>query len=63
MQQKVLEMLNDARKKQIKRIKQNEAGTRNSILYLAIINETKNIMLHTVNLLKAQRDFILNNVE
>lgn len=63
MQQKVLEMLNDARKKQIKRIKQNEAGTRNSILYLAIINETKNIMLHTVNLLKAQRDFILNNVD
>lgn len=63
MQQKVLEMLNDARKKQIKRIKQNDAGTRNSILYLAIINETKNIMLHTVNLLKAQRDFILNNVE
>jgi Na+/phosphate symporter len=63
MQQSVLEMLNDARKKQIKRIKQNEAGTRNSILYLAIINETKNIMLHTVNLLKAQRDFILNHVE
>lgn len=63
MQQKVLEMLNDARKKQIKRIKQNDAGTRNSILYLAIINETKNIMLHTVNLLKAQRDFILNNVD
>ncbi|MBN1990306.1 MAG: inorganic phosphate transporter [Bacteroidales bacterium] len=63
MQQAVLEMLNDARKKQIKRIKQNEAGTRNSVLYLAIINETKNIMLHTVNLLKAQRDFILNNVD
>jgi Na+/phosphate symporter len=62
-QQNILEMLNEARKKQIKRIKQNEVGTRNSVLYLAILNEGKNIMLHTVNLLKAQRDFILNNLE
>lgn len=63
LQQSILDMLNEARKKQIKRIKQNEVGTRNSVLYLAIINEAKNIMLHTVNLLKAQRDFILNNLE
>jgi Na+/phosphate symporter len=63
MQQKILNMLNEARKKQIKRIRMNEVGTRNSVLYLGIINEGKNIMLHTVNLLKAQRDFILNNIE
>ena len=63
LQQDILDMLNEGRKKQIKRIKQNEVGTRNSVLYLAIINEGKNVMLHTINLLKAQRDFILNNVE
>ena len=62
-QQVILNMLNDSRKKQIKRIKQNEVGTRNSVLFLAIHNEAKNIMLHTINLLKAQRDFILNNLE
>lgn len=63
MQQRILEMLNEARKKQIKRIKANEVGTRNSVLYLGIINEAKNIILQTVNLLKAQRDFVINNVE
>ena len=62
-QQVILNLLNDSRKKQIKRIKQNEVGTRNSVLFLAILNEGKNIMLHTINLLKAQRDFILNNLE
>ncbi|MGD9978457.1 MAG: inorganic phosphate transporter [Bacteroidales bacterium] len=62
-QQDILEVLNENRKKQVKRIKANEAGTRNSVLYLGMLNEIKNIMLHTVNLLKAQRDFILNNVD
>jgi Na+/phosphate symporter len=63
MQQSILDMLGEARKNQVKRIKQGVTGTRNSVLYLGLINEIKNIMLHTVNLLKAQRDFILNNVE
>ncbi len=62
-QQDILEIVNDARKKQVKRIKQNETGTRNSVLYLGLLNEIKNIMLHTVNLMKAQRDFILNNID
>ena len=62
-QQDILEIVNDARKKQVKRIKQSETGTRNSVLYLGLLNEIKNIMLHTVNLMKAQRDFILNNID
>ncbi|MGE0077919.1 MAG: inorganic phosphate transporter [Bacteroidales bacterium] len=62
-QQEILELVNNSRKKQVKRIKQNETGTRNSVLYLGLLNEIKNIMLHTVNLLKSQRDFILNNID
>lgn len=62
-QQDILEDLNKIRKKQIKRIKQGETGTRNSILYLGLLNEIKNLLLHTINILKAQRDFILNNIE
>ncbi|MBU0765586.1 MAG: inorganic phosphate transporter [Bacteroidetes bacterium] len=46
------------RKKQIKRIKADETGTRASMLFLNIMHETKNIILHSVNLLKAQRDFV-----
>lgn len=63
MQQQILDEINKTRKKQVKRIKQGESGTRNSVLYLGILNEVKNIMLQTMNLLKAQRDFILNNVD
>lgn len=58
-QQAIIEVLNSARKKQIKRIKNGEAGTRNSNLYLGILNETKNLLLQTINLVKAERDFIL----
>ena len=59
-QQKALETINKCRKAQIKRIKKQKTGTKNSILYLQLLNEMKNFTLHTVNLLKAQRDFITN---
>lgn len=62
-QQRIIDVINKFRKKQVKRIKQGETGTRNSVLYLGILNEVKNIMLQTINLLKSQRDFILNNVD
>ncbi len=63
-QQIILDILKDCRKKQIKRIKHNEAGTRNSTLYLGILNEIKNFLLQSINLVKSQRDFVeyqLNN--
>ncbi len=63
-QQNILDSLKDGRKNQIKRIKNDEAGTRNSILYLGILNEIKNFLLQSINLVKAQRDFVeyqLNN--
>ena len=62
-QQQVIELLNVVRKKQIKRIKNGEATTRNSNLYLGILNETKNLLLQTINLLKAERDFIVKDTE
>jgi hypothetical protein len=59
-QQKVLlTVIEKYKKKQIKRIKNNEVGTRNSILYLGIMEEIKNLALFTVNLLKSHRDFII----
>ncbi|MDR1226111.1 MAG: inorganic phosphate transporter [Prevotellaceae bacterium] len=56
-QQGISEMLSDARKNQVKRIKEEQSGTRNSILYLGLINESKNLMIQSINLLKALRDF------
>ena len=59
-QQQIIELLNEARKKQIKRIKKGDVNTRNSNLYLGILNETKNLLLQTINLVKAERDFVKN---
>jgi Na+/phosphate symporter len=56
-QQDILKMLDTIRKNQVKRIKSNEVGTRNSMLYLNILAETKNMLLQLINLLKSQRDF------
>lgn len=57
LQQGLLDNLKSIKKKQIKRIKREEVGTKNSLLYLTLTNETKNLILNSVNLLKSQRDF------
>jgi Na+/phosphate symporter len=56
-QVKILEQLRTMRKAQLKRIKKEKAGTKISMLYLGILHETQNMMLHLINLNKAQRDF------
>jgi Na+/phosphate symporter len=56
--EKIFEALVKLEKNQIKRIKNKEVNTRNSLLYFKINAEAKNLLLHTVNMLKAQRDFI-----
>jgi phosphate/sulfate permease len=58
--EKIFEVLSKLEKNQIKRIKNKEVNTRNSLLYFKINSETKNLLLHTVNVIKSQRDFILN---
>jgi phosphate/sulfate permease len=56
-QHEVHKFIDAIRKKQVKRIKANEVGTRNSMLYLGLLSEYKNLTLHTVNLAKSFRDF------
>jgi len=58
-QRKLIDRITVISKKQLKRIKNQESGTKNSTLYLNIMNETKNLLLFTVNLIKAQRDFLI----
>lgn len=55
----MLDMIDQTRKAQIKRIKNNEAGTKNSLLYLNTLSETKNLLLFMVNLFKSHRDFVI----
>ncbi len=59
IQNEILELIQKVRKNQVKRIKNADAGTKNSILFLSIVSETKNLILFTINLLKAHRDFVV----
>jgi len=58
-QVEIVKHIDQINKKQIKRIKNQESGTKNSLMYLGILSELKAVVFHTVNLLKSQRDFTL----
>lgn len=44
---------------QIKLIKSEKIGTRNSMVIFNLLTETKNVLLHSVNVLKSHRDFTI----
>jgi phosphate/sulfate permease len=59
-QEKILNEIKRLQKKHIKMIKkQGNIKTRPSILLFNILGESKNLVLYLVNILKAQRDFVL----
>ncbi len=58
---RISETVYDIEKDQVKRIKEKEVNTRNSLLFFKALTETKNMLLHSVNLIKSYRDFILVN--
>ncbi len=55
---KIFNTLRKIEKNQIKRIKNRAVNTRNSQLFFKINSELESLLLHTVNLVKSQRDFI-----
>ncbi len=57
-QSEILDEIDRARRAQVKRIRNNESGTKNSLLYLNILAESKNFVLYSVNLFKSHRDFM-----
>ncbi len=48
------------RKKQIKRIKNHEIGTRNSQLFLSLLGEFRNLALYSIRLLKVYKELVLD---
>jgi hypothetical protein len=56
-QVKLLKFNDTIRRNQVKRIKANEVGTRNSMLFLVILAESKSLILQIIKLLKAYRNF------
>jgi Na+/phosphate symporter len=56
--QALLELMQEQGKRHIRRIKRKETNGSNSVLYFGVMSETKHLLLQTVNLLKATRDFV-----
>ena len=61
-QQKILDLITKIKKKQIKYIKSESVGTRNTLMYLNLLSESKNLVLYTVNMVKSHRDFLMSDV-
>lgn len=59
-QAKILNMIKESRKNLIKTIKRKEVGTKTSMLVLSILNETRNILIYTVNMMRIQNDFTVS---
>ncbi len=56
-QAKIIGMNKEARKNLIKAVKKNEIGTKNSLLVMSILAETRNLLIYTSNMMKIQNDF------
>lgn len=56
-QAKLMDTLKANTKIQFRRLKATKVGTKNSILYMHLIDEWRNMSLHLVNLYKSYRDF------
>lgn len=54
----ILLVIRGCRKNQIKRIKHGMVGTRNSMLFFGLLEESKNLILFTSSLLKSHRDLM-----
>ena len=57
-QQVILEKIQKFRKGLIKSLKKEALSTKSSMLFMEILNESKNLVLYIVNVLKAERDFV-----
>lgn len=57
----ILDLISIFKKKQIKLIKAELLGTRNTLMYLNLLAESKNLILYTINMVKAHRDFVLDD--
>ncbi len=55
--------ISEAMKQELNRINTSQSGTKASMLYITILNETKNMVLQSRNLLKSQQYYLNNKSE
>lgn len=59
----ILNLIDNLQRKQLKRIKKQEVSTRNSVLYLNILTETKSLVLFSMSLVKSNKNFCKSTMD
>lgn len=54
----IIELINKSRKRLIRMLKKESLSTKSSMLFMEILNESKNLVLYLINVIKSQRDFV-----
>ncbi|MDX2442901.1 MAG: inorganic phosphate transporter [Bacteroidales bacterium] len=62
-QQVIIDNIQKYRKGLIKSLKKEALSTKSSMLFMEILNESKNLALYVINIIKAQRDFVQHEAE
>ncbi len=62
-QQVIIDNIQKYRKGLIKSLKKEALSTKSSMLFMEILNESKNLALYVINVIKAQRDFVQHEAE
>ena len=55
----IIQYLEEVKMMQIRMVQENKSSTRSSLVTMNMLTETKNVLLHTINVLKSHRDFLL----
>ncbi len=56
----ILDLIARIKKRQIKLVKNETIGTRNTLLYLSLLSESRNLVLYIMNLLKLHHEFTVS---
>ncbi len=60
LQNSAMDLIEDFRSAQIRRIRAGEGKTRVNVIYMEVLGETKNLLIYSYNLFQALSDFHLN---
>jgi hypothetical protein len=59
----IMQLLEDYRLKQIRRIRSGQGRTRVNVIFMEIMGETKNLLIYSFNLFQAIREFYYQTPE
>lgn len=57
-QKNIIDLIAKSRKKEISMIKDETVSSRNAMMYLSLLSESRNLVIYSINLVKSHHDFV-----